>query len=61
MKREFVSILACPVCKGPLKLEAVEEREGDVVRGSLHCAKCNEQYPIEDSVPNLLPPPLRKA
>ena len=28
---------------------------------SLFCAKCNETYPIEDSIPNLLPPDLRKA
>ncbi|MGE0685586.1 MAG: Trm112 family protein, partial [Dehalococcoidia bacterium] len=29
--------------------------------GSLHCAKCNETYPIEDTIPNLLPPDLRKS
>jgi uncharacterized protein YbaR (Trm112 family) len=27
----------------------------------LHCARCNETYPIEDTIPNLLPPDLRRA
>ena len=59
MRKEFVDILACPVCKGPLTLDVQEERDDDVVRGSLHCPRCNETYPIEDSIPNLLPPNLR--
>ena len=56
MKPAIVEILACPVCKGPLKLEIVEEKDGDVKKGSLFCAKCNYRYPIEDGIPNLLPP-----
>ena len=60
MKRDLTEILACPVCKGELELR-VEEEEGDeVVRGSLYCAVCNESYPIEDTIPNLLPPDLRR-
>jgi len=27
-----------------------------VVTGSLHCPRCDEHYPIVDSIPNLLPP-----
>lgn len=60
MRRELVEILACPVCKSPLEL-TVEEEEGDeVITGSLHCARCDERYPIEDAIPNLLPPDLRQ-
>ncbi len=60
MKKELMEILACPVCKGELELR-VETEEGDeVVTGSLACAKCNESYPIEDTIPNLLPPDMRR-
>ena len=56
MKPELMDILACPVCKGSLKLDTVEEKEGEIITGSLFCAKCNHTYPIVDSIPNLLPP-----
>ncbi|MBI4287152.1 MAG: methytransferase partner Trm112 [Chloroflexi bacterium] len=60
MKKSLMDILACPLCKGPLELK-VEKEEGDeVVTGSLNCSRCNERYPIEDTIPNLLPPDLRK-
>jgi uncharacterized protein YbaR (Trm112 family) len=47
------------VCKGKLELNVKEEREQEIVSGSLHCPKCNADYPIEESIPNLLPPELR--
>ena len=37
-----------------------EENESEIVRGSLFCARCNETYPIEDTIPNLLPPDVRR-
>jgi uncharacterized protein YbaR (Trm112 family) len=57
----MMEILACPVCKGPLTLEVTKEEGDEVVTGSLHCAQCNETYPIEDTIPNLLPPDLRRS
>jgi uncharacterized protein YbaR (Trm112 family) len=60
MRKDLMEILACPMCKGDLTLTIDEEREGEVVTGTLFCAKCDERYPIEDSIPNLLPPDLRK-
>ncbi len=60
MKRELMGILACPICKGPLRLDVKEENENEVISGTLHCGKCNECYPIDDTTPNLLPPDLRK-
>jgi len=61
MKKELMDILVCPVCKGDLELEIEEEDEnGEVVRGTLYCRNCDERYPIEDGIPNLLPPELRK-
>ena len=56
MKRELMDILACPVCKGKLELSVTEESEQEIVSGSLHCAKCDVTYPVEDTIPNLLPP-----
>jgi uncharacterized protein YbaR (Trm112 family) len=61
MRKDLMEILACPMCKGDLTLTIDEERDQEIIRGSLFCAKCNETYPIEDSIPNLLPPDLRKA
>jgi uncharacterized protein YbaR (Trm112 family) len=62
MKKELMDILACPVCKGDLDLSIEEEDEkGEVVVGSLYCGKCEQRYPIEDGIPNLLPPELRQS
>lgn len=72
MQRDLMEILACPVCKGELTLTVTktemlppaageqDERE-EIVDGSLHCAACDETYPIDDGIPNLLPPDLRAA
>ena len=59
MNVELMDILACPVDHGTLAL-AIDEQDGDdIVAGKLTCAVCGEVYPIEDSIPNLLPPELR--
>ncbi len=55
MKRELMDILACPICKGDLKLDVTDENETEIVGGSLYCPSCDEYYPIVDAVPNLLP------
>ena len=60
MRRDLMEILVCPVCKGELQLAVDEENADEIVRGSLTCARCNERYPIEDTIPNLLPPDLRR-
>ena len=59
MKRELMEILVCPVCKRSLELRVGVEEGDEIVEGSLECANCPESYPIEDSIPNLLPPQLR--
>ncbi len=61
MRKDLMDILACPMCKGDLELSIEKEEGEEVVKGALSCAKCKEQYPIEDGIPNLLPPDLRKA
>ena len=59
MRRDLMDILACPECKGPLELRAEEEDGEEVVKGILYCSQCQEEYPIVNSIPNLLPPNLR--
>lgn len=60
MKKDLMEILACPVCKGELELRAEAEEGDEVITGALFCAACDESYPIEDTIPNLLPPELRR-
>ena len=59
MKKSLMEILACPVCKGELELKIKAEDGDEVITGSLICGKCDETYPIEDAIPNLLPPQMR--
>lgn len=55
-----MDIICCPLDKEELEL-AVEETDsdGDIVEGTLTCTVCGEVYPIEDGIPNLLPPDMR--
>jgi uncharacterized protein len=59
MKRELLRILCCPVCKGPLVLEVEGEEAGEIMKGTLYCAACSVHYPIDEGIPNLLPPEMR--
>ena len=61
MKRELMEILACPMCKGKLELTVEKEKGAEIISGFLYCPKCNERYPIEDTIPNLLPPSMRRS
>ena len=56
MKREIMDILCCPVCKGDLALTVSEEDKMEVLEGKLRCGKCNVDYPIEEGIPDMLPP-----
>ncbi len=58
MKHDLVKILCCPVDKGNLALDVDREEAGDVLAGRLTCETCGHAYPIEDGIPNLLPPDL---
>ena len=59
LKKDLMDILVCPLCRGDLDL-TVDRREGDeIVEGSLSCSACPVVFPIEDTIPNLLPPELR--
>ena len=55
MKKELMEILVCPVCKGKLELKIEKEAGGEILAGTLYCARCQVSYPITDTIPNLLP------
>jgi uncharacterized protein YbaR (Trm112 family) len=44
IRKELLDILACPVCKTPVRLEGTE----------LVCDSCKRRYKIEDGIPIML-------
>jgi uncharacterized protein len=59
MKPELLEILCCPVCHGDLALTVKRQEGREIIDGTLGCSKCKEIYPIEDGIPDLLPPDER--
>jgi len=59
MKADLMQILCCPVCKGDLALTVGSKERDEIVTGSLRCDKCGVDYPIDDGIPDLLPPDER--
>jgi uncharacterized protein YbaR (Trm112 family) len=59
MRESLMDIICCPMDKHDLEL-TVDEQDGDeILAGELVCTECGEVYPIEDGIPNLLPPDMR--
>lgn len=56
MKPDLLEILRCPACRAELKLTTDEVHGTEILRGTLTCTGCGEKYPIEDGIPDLLPP-----
>ncbi len=54
-----MEIIVCPVCKGTLELKVTERNETEIVTGTLYCGTCDFSYPIQDTIPNLLPPEMQ--
>jgi len=46
ISKELLDILACPVCKVPVKLTGDEK--------GLKCEKCMRVYPVKDDIPIML-------
>ncbi|MCY3887459.1 MAG: Trm112 family protein [Chloroflexi bacterium] len=64
MQRDLVEILVCPVTKEPLDLviDALDpEDENEILQGHLYSKSIDFKYPIEDGIPNLLPPEMQQA
>lgn len=54
-----MDIIRCPMDKQELELESIQRNEDEVLEGRLVCTECGEEYPIEEGIPNLLPPDMR--
>ena len=55
MKSDIVPMLACPNCKGDLKISISDQQGQDILEGNLTCIKCHEIFIINEGIPNLLP------
>ena len=60
MRLDLMEILVCAVCRGNLHLAISAQEEDEIVEGTLTCKECGEVFPIEDTIPNMLPPALRR-
>jgi uncharacterized protein YbaR (Trm112 family) len=60
VKENLMEILACPLCKGDLILNVKNKKDDEIISGTLYCKKCNAYYPIDEGIPNMLPPHLRE-
>jgi len=60
MNESLMEIICCPLDKHDLDLDIEAEEDGEIMAGTLTCTECNETYPIEDGIPNLLPPDMRE-
>ena len=60
MRLDLMEILVCAVCRGDLDLKSSVQEEDEIVEGTLTCKECGEVFPIEDTIPNMLPPTLRR-
>jgi len=47
------------MCKGDLALTVTRENEFEILEGNLRCGSCKLDYPIEEGIPDLLPPDHR--
>jgi uncharacterized protein YbaR (Trm112 family) len=59
MKESLMDIICCPLDKHDLELTVTERDDEEILEGTLVCTECGEEYPIEDGIPNLLPPDMR--
>ena len=59
MKEDLLDIICCPLDKHDLELEVDSREDAEIITGRLVCTECDEVYPIEDGIPNLLPPDMR--
>ena len=60
MKEDLMDIICCPLDKHDLDLDVAERDDGEILSGTLTCTECGETLPIEDGIPNLLPPDMRE-
>lgn len=60
MNEDLLDIVCCPLDKSELELDVQDRTDGEIITGTLTCTECGETYPIDDGIPNLLPPDMRE-
>lgn len=55
MHRNHVGLLACPRCRGGLRLAAADGGEDPVIDGELACDACAARFPVRGGVPRFVP------
>jgi len=54
MYPHHLHLLACPLCKAPLRLSGEQESAGQVIQGELACSACERRFPILAGVPRFV-------
>lgn len=55
MRPDEAEVYVCPACKQPMQLRIGQQRDDEVVDGTLAC-RCGEEFPIVDGIPDLVFP-----
>jgi uncharacterized protein YbaR (Trm112 family) len=55
MKKEYLDILCCPVCKGDMKLKVIKTSRDEIIEGILTCDECENRYFIRNGTAYLVP------
>jgi uncharacterized protein len=56
VKPDLMELLCCPLDQADLKLTSRKTEGEEILDGVLTCTRCGTEYPIEDGIPDLLPP-----
>lgn len=55
MKRDYLDIICCPVCKGDMNLQVIKTSRDDIIEGILTCDTCENRYFIRNGTAYLVP------
>jgi SAM-dependent methyltransferase/uncharacterized protein YbaR (Trm112 family) len=59
MKKIFLQLVVCPLCRGTLACESFHETEGGEIESGVITCECGASYPLIGGIPRLLPPSLQ--
>jgi uncharacterized protein YbaR (Trm112 family) len=54
MREQFLDLLCCPACHGKVTIAVAEQKDDDIISGTLTCSSCAAAYPIKDGIPYML-------
>lgn len=59
MKKSFLQLMVCPLCRGTLACESFQATEGGEIESGVIACECGASYPLIGGIPRLLPPALQ--